>query len=467
MAVSRLSSSVGKAGKGKVLPAAGKAATRQRKVGPISTLDMGKFGSLKGVDTKQRQTHLNVLEKVNTFDQLRIDQQVRFNITKNFLKSPQMPPTPVQKVAIKALTRKNEDNPPRSWLIAAETGSGKTLAYLAPLISRLRAESLQESDTNDSESDFGVKSIVFVPTIELAEQVGNTVDKIAPEGFKSMVSAGASHHTSTIARNATKGLDLLITTPDKVLKLMNHGRAALFDACKTAVVDEADSLFNKSFSESTQAVLDRLVELQDAVFVTATIPRFFDKYLRDKWPHTVRLVTPSIHRMPRHIEFRVIEAWRRPYNNSKELALQQALYAMYHDNTEPGLTKRVIVFVNRSKDVPGCVEMLNKAGFDAQAVSRKEGNLGDFVKPAESREKGGTLQVLVGTDLAARGVDFHLVRNVILYDMPPSAADLLHRAGRTGRLGTKGRVFLIVNKHESKGWVRGLETIVKRGMALA
>lgn len=465
MAVSRLSSSVGKAGKGKVIPAVGKAAVRQRKVGPISTLDMGKFGTLKGVDTKQRQTHLNVLDKVSSFDQLRIDQQVRFNITKHFLKSPQMPPTPVQKVAIKALTRKNEDNPPRSWLIAAETGSGKTLAYLAPLISRIHGEALH--DTDDSKSEFGVKSIVLVPTLELAEQVGNTVDKVAPENFKYMVSAGPSHHTSTIARNATKGLDLLITTPDKVRKLMSNGRAALFDACKMAVVDEADSLFNRSFSESTQAVLDQLVELQDAVFVTATIPRFFDKYLREKWPNTVRLVTPSIHRLPRHIEFRVIEAWRRPYNNSKELALQQALYAMYHDNTEPGLTKRVLVFVNRSKDVPGCVEMLNKAGFDAQAISRQQGNLGDFVQPAEPRERGGTLQVLVGTDLAARGVDFHLVRNVILYDMPPSAADLLHRAGRTGRLGTKGRVFLIVNRHESKGWVRGLETIVKRGMALA
>ena len=84
-----------------------------------------------------------------------------------------------------------------------------------------------------------------------------------------------------------------------------------------------------------------------------------------------------------------------------------------------------------------------------------------------TEESGSKVKILVTTDLLARGIDMDNVRNVILFDLPYSSADLLHRAGRTGRMGKRGRVFLFVDKKESKSWVKGLEKVVRKGMALA
>ena len=180
--------------------------------------------------------------------------------------------------------------------------------------------------------------------------------------------------------------------------------------------------------------------------------------------------------IPRNIDFRVIEVFNPPYLNSKPLALQQALYAIHNDNTEPGLVKRTVVFVNSKDSLEPLTEMLKEKGYDAVSVSggmdlaqRKE-LVNEFIEPiplTSDKEGSSKVKVLITTDLLARGIDMDNVRNVILYDLPYSSVDLLHRAGRTGRMGKRGRVFLFVDKKESRSWVKGLEKVVRRGMALA
>lgn len=453
-----------------------------RKVGPISTLDMGDFKMLRGVSAADRKTHLNVIDKIRGFEQLRLHPSVKELIGQNILKSRSLPPTPVQKVAIKALRKKDLASTKfQSWMIAAETGSGKTLSYVAPMISNLLEQHSEkpevadlekhtQTQSLDSHNEPRISNIVLVPTVELADQVCNTLRGCSPSSVRIGIFAGVHNALPSLAKQVTKGVDVAVASPDKLLRLGEDYpvlmRRAL-ESCSMLVVDEADSLMNQSFEASTSSLISKCPELQHLVFVTATIPKSFDKTLRKQYPETNFLVTPSIHRLPRHIEFRVVEVWHRPYNNNKALALQQALFSIYHDKTEDGKVKRVVVFVNRKSDVDNLVSILKKSGYEATGLNPDRSNLNEFLQAETASEAAPPMKVLVATDLVARGIDFQKVRNIILYDMPPNAADLLHRAGRTGRLGTKGRVLLLVARGESKGWIRGLETIVKRGMALA
>lgn len=488
-----LAKNAAKAGKGRFIPIKGG-------VGPVSTLDMGKFGMLRPVSVRERRQQLNVLSKITSFNDLRLTKPLRASISA-WLHD--MPPTPVQKVAIKVLSRPLKVAQ-QATLIAAETGSGKTLAYLAPMLTNLsqtshtkegitetdnaiepqttseitdfsaqnKSENLNPTNTNADERKNAIRGIVLVPTLELAEQVFSTAHKLAPD-LKIARFAGPTDFVEKMHSDVEHGVDLVIATPAKLLKLLKNyfttSKQAL-SKCDFVVIDEADTLANPSFVAEMTGVLDRCRNARNVVFVTATIPRAFDRYLRSEYPTIQRLVTPSIHRLPRHIEFRVIEAWRAPYHNDKDLALRQLLYAVYNDNTEPSRVKRAVVFVNKRESVEHVVDVLNSTGFSATSLlaSKQEERaaiLAQFVNSDVLKE--GKLQILVATDVAARGVDFQDLKNVVLYDVPFTAADLLHRAGRTGRLGKKGRVFVLASQKESKGWLKGLETVVKRGMALA
>lgn len=424
-----------------------------------TTLDMGHFKNIRAIPENERQVHANLLQKVTSFEQLKMNPQLREALYENVL-GKEKKPTAVQKLSTKALRSKRPEEF-RSWLLAAETGSGKTLAYLAPLLSDLLEQPPPQNPY--------VRQIIMVPTLELVDQVSSVLERLKLP-LRTLTLRG--HRNSAFVKSISLGADVLISTPDKLLSLFDHYNILLeraFAHCQSVVVDEADSLMNESFVKSTTSVISKCPQVFDLIFVTATIPRFFDKILRKNYPNAIRLVTPSIHRLPRHIDFRVIEVWRPPYRSRKELALQQALYAIYHDNSEPGLVKRAVVFVNKKSQIQPLTSMLRQAGYDASGV--------DGTSEIEDRDrilenfidvpKEGVLKVLVSTDLFARGIDMHRVRNIILYDLPMSAADLLHRAGRTGRLNQKGRVILFVNKKESKSWVRGLQTIVRKGEALA
>lgn len=425
-----------------------------------TTLDMGRFKNIRMVPEHERRVHANLLQKVTDFDQLKINSQVRDAIYTNLLDGKKKP-TAVQKLAIKAL-RRNRPEEFKTWLLAAETGSGKTLAYTAPLFSDLLEHPRPEAPY--------IRGIILVPTIELVDQISTMIQKMDLP-LKDLAVRG--NKNANLAKQISHGADVVISTPDKLLSFFDRYKILSERAlahCQSIVVDEADSLMNESFIKSTTAVFAKVPQLSDLIFVTATIPRYFDKELKNNYPDTIRLVTPSIHRLPRHIDFRVIEVWRPPYRSRKELAVQQALYAIYNDNTEPGLTKRAVVFVNKRTQVQPLTQMLRKAGYDANGIDgtcdieERERLIRDFV---EKPKDEGVLKVLIATDLVARGIDMNRVRNIILYDLPMSAADLLHRAGRTGRLNQKGRVILFVSKSESKGWVRGLQTIVRKGEALA
>ncbi|KAF5103076.1 hypothetical protein D0Z00_000054 [Geotrichum galactomycetum] len=440
----------------------------------------GSFASLKTVNKADRTNKLNVIQKIDTFKALKLDPGVREGILKDVLGHLEYTkPTAIQVLSVKSIQAKRRSNGEfKSFLIAAETGSGKTLAYLGPLMSKLKEEERTSEEWELIKDLPIVRSVILVPTLELVSQVISTVKKVSYQAKLSSVAFTADLSLRGIKEALKKRTDILVCTPEKFLSVFKDPNSLKghLKYCRSITVDEADTLMDETFVEHTQKVIAGVPSISDLVFCSATIPRRFDRIMRKLYPDVERIVAPNIHKVPKHIDFRVIEVFNPPYLNSKPLALQQALYAIHHDNTEPGHVKRVVVFVNSKNSVQGIQDNLKEAGYDAISVS---GNLSlaerkaivqEFSEPIPidaTQESDSKVKVLITTDLLARGIDMDNVRNVILFDLPYSSADLLHRAGRTGRMGKRGRVFLFVDKKESKSWVKGLEKVVRKGMALA
>lgn len=419
------------------------------------------------------------------------------------------------------LMAQNDANRLKVFTIAAETGSGKTWAYAAPMFSKLKEQDLELFSQSERAYEEArklpvVRALVLVPTHELVDQVYTTLSAACSQKFDSKSAAGPKlmadpAYAAFLARpdeangvnlsvqkfgagdshrvlfdNIKQRLDVLVTTPGKIqglAKLHSVDRPfRFFNQAEFCVVDEADTLMDNSWADDTTAVLRHLSRCKDLVFCSATIPKQFNRTLTKMFPDeksVIHINTPALHKIPRLITVKVIDAQVSPFNGSKSRCLAQALYAISKDGTEHGYVKRVLVFVNEKKDVQPLVDLLvNKysnrrediVGItgDLKAEERR-GRLEPFLKPAELVENDvdqSKIKVLVTTDLMARGLNFSGIKNVVLMDLPNTSVDLMHRVGRTGRMRQSGRVFVIIDKKTGKSWIKGLPNVVKRGITV-
>lgn len=419
------------------------------------------------------------------------------------------------------LMAQNDAKRLKVFTIAAETGSGKTWAYSAPMLTKLKEEDMELYNISQEAYDEAkklatIRALVLLPTHELVEQVYTTLKAACSQKFDleavidnklmsdpkyasflhatdqqdglhlnvKKFGAGDSHRV--LFDGIKSRVDVLVTTPGKIqglAKLQNVDRPfRFFTNVQYCVVDEADTLMDNSWVDDTTAVLRRLNRCKDLVFCSATIPKQFNRTLSQMFPDDKSIIhinTPSLHKIPRQIVVKIIDAQVSPYNGSKTRCLAQALYAIHNDGTEPGYVKRILVFVNEKKDVRPLVETLVKKygnrpediiGItgDQKAEDRKD-MLEPFLKPAELVEDDpdqSKIKVLVTTDLMARGLNFVRIKNVILMDLPNTSVDLMHRVGRTGRMRQSGRVFVIIDKKTGKSWIKGLPNVVKRGITV-
>ncbi|KAK9355382.1 P-loop containing nucleoside triphosphate hydrolase protein [Lipomyces doorenjongii] len=371
----------------------------------------------------------------------------------------------------------------KSYLLAAETGSGKTLAYLLPLFSMLKEEELQNAPAvwDLAEMPY-IRSIILVPTAELVQQVLVQVKDMCHD--IKLASAGLSQEsTKGVAdRIRKKQIDILVATPVPLLKLIHRTNWNILDDCRKIIVDEADSLMDRSFKDETQEILDTPPRLETLVFCSATIPKTFDRTLAQKYPNMERIVAPHLHQIPRRITFSTVDTAAKPFFNDKRKALAETLYNLDRSDTDPGKVKRIVVFVNYRESVSDIVEYLNGLKIPTVGLTRdnsleeRSSLMREFIGPTPLLKDAKdlnlvtgsvkTLRVLVTTDIFSRGIDMQSVRTIILYDVPFSSIDLIHRAGRTGRMGRRGRVILLATKSELRPWLRGLATTINKGYAL-
>lgn len=517
----------------------------------------GNFASLQNPGKAEISKSETFIDKIGTFDSLRIFPTVRaamikeikhgYNLKSSYVASKdelEIKPSPVQIAAIKKINQprkvslkqtesakgseilkelmeENESKKLKVFTIAAETGSGKTWAYLASVLSKLKEDDAALFNNskklyNEAKLYETIRAVILLPTHELVDQVYDTTRRacttpidletdIKPKtlqssGFKHFMesedsntlgfnvvkwSAGDSHERLfQLAKHAR--IDVLITTPAKIqglAKLTNIPRQfRLFNFVEYCVVDEADTLMDKSWFHDTSTVLRRFNRLKDLIMCSATIPKEFSKTLKTMFKDessVIPIVTPLIHKIPKQIVLKVIDAQQSPYHGSKSRCLAQALYAIYNDGSEAGHVKRILVFVNEKKDVEPLVETLvtkySHKAADIVAVTGKDSaidrseKIDPFIRPAallEDDPDGSKVKVLVTTDLLARGLNFLGIKNVILMDIPRTSVDLIHRVGRTGRMRQSGRVFIIIDKKSKKSWIKGLPKAIKLGSTI-
>ncbi len=325
-------------------------------------------------------------------------------------------PTPVQKQAIPAVLAG------RDLLAAAQTGTGKTAAFALPLLQRLALEGDQAAPNH-------IRCLVLVPTRELAEQVYQSFHTY---GFnlplRSAVAYGGVPMEPQMAK-LRKGLDVLVATPGRLLDL--HRKGALeFGQLQALVLDEADRMLDLGFAADLDLLFAVLPAERQTLLFSATMPdairAMAKQLLRD--PLMVQASAPNT--TARTVRQMVFTTDKR---NKPELFL--------HLLRKEGWGQ-VLVFVKTRKGVEQLVGLLQGEGIAADSIH------GDKPQPARikalKRFKANDVQILVATDVAARGLDIEALPLVVNFDLPTVAEDYVHRIGRTGRAGAAGEAISLV-----------------------
>jgi ATP-dependent RNA helicase RhlE len=330
-------------------------------------------------------------------------------------------PTAIQAAAIPAILQG------RDVRGSAQTGSGKTAAFSLPLLQRLGAERQQGASRR-------VRALVLVPTRELAAQVGETLRSLAqhlPERLKIVVAfGGVSINPQMMSLRG--GADIVVATPGRLLDLADHNALRL-DAVATLVLDEADRLFDLGFAEELGRILAMLPRQRQNLLFSATFPpaiqALADATLRDP---AVIDVQGEPGTEPNIVQ-RVIEV-----DAARRTQLLRHLLKQHE-----GEWDRVLVFVATQHAAQTVAEKLYKNGIYAVPFH------GDIAQGTRTdilaQFKQSRWDVVIATDLAARGIDIAQLPVVINYDLPRSPTDYIHRIGRTGRAGESGLAISFVS----------------------
>lgn len=299
----------------------------------------------------------------------------------------------------------------------AHTGSGKTAAFVLPL--------LQRYSQAGRETPRRVRALILVPTRELAAQVGAAVEGYArylPDAVKvAVVFGGVSINPQMMALRG--GADIVVATPGRLLDLLEHNALSLRSVA-TLVLDEADRLLDLGFADELANVLSALPERRQNLLFSATFPPAVNALAEILLHDPLRVDVPSTPETVPDIVQRAIhvDAPRRT----------QLLLRLIREHG----WGRVLVFVATKYSTEHVAEKLRRAGVNAAAI---HGELSQGARTEALADfKAQQLQVLVATDIAARGIDIVHLPAVVNYDLPRSTDDYIHRIGRTGRAGQSG-----------------------------
>lgn len=341
-------------------------------------------------------------------------------------------PTPVQAEAIGPVLQGTD------VLAQAQTGSGKTVAYALPVLQRLMAVAASREEAT-SKTKRTTRVLVLVPTRELATQVSDVLRDLARPLTRSIkvgtVFGGVSINPQMMSLRS--GADIVVATPGRLLDLVDHNALHLGQV-QHLVLDEADRLLDLGFAEELQRVLALLPKPRQNLLFSATFePKV--KALAEALLHNPARITIA------QTETHVPDIAQRAISvdEKKRTAL------LRHLITENGW-KRVLVFVATRYACEHVANKLYKAGVFATAF---HGEMSQGARQDVLTEfKDDRWEVVVTTDLAARGIDIAQLPVVVNYDLPRSATDYTHRIGRTGRAGASGEAVSFVTAATLAHW---------------
>jgi superfamily II DNA/RNA helicase len=340
-------------------------------------------------------------------------------------------PTPIQGAAI-PLALQGKD-----ILACAQTGTGKTAAFLLPAIEILKHSRARHRLPS---------AIILIPTRELATQVyDNFVSYSKGTGLKA-ISVVGGEIISIQERILKRGVDVLIATPGRLIDLVERGKLILTNI-KVVVIDEADRMLDMGFMPDVDQIFSYLPVLRQTLMFSATISPEIQRVSQSYQRHPVEIKISHSAKTAETIDQSVVRI--------EELKKRAALRTVLRGASP---TESTVVFCNRKKGVDILAKSLQRHGFSAQAL---HGDMDQrFRNETLENFRKDTYQILVTTDVAARGIDVSGIRLVVNFDVPIHEEDYVHRIGRTGRAGKNGSAIMFVTKTEEKKLKR-IEKLIK------
>ena len=323
----------------------------------------------------------------------------------------------------------------RDLLGQAQTGTGKTAAFALPLLSRVALDQA------------GTQVLVLTPTRELALQVAEAFQSYAQHlrGFHVLPLYGGQSYGLQI-RQLGRGAQVVVGTPGRVMDHLRRGTLSL-DAIRTLVLDEADEMLNMGFAEDIDWIFAQAPSQRQVALFSATMPpairRVAQAHLRDPVEIRVAARSETVDTIDQH----------------------HCLVTRHHKidlltrvlEIEP--FDAILIFVRTKTATVELAERLCAHGFAAEALN---GDMNQVMRERTvERFRDGRLDILVATDVAARGLDVERINLVINYDIPNDPAAYVHRIGRTGRAGRAGRALLFVEPRE-RGLLRAIERMIRQ-----
>jgi len=365
---------------------------------------------------------------MKTFEELGVSAEIRHAIEDmGFVQ-----PTPVQEAVIPQLLESRRDT-----IALAQTGTGKTAAFGIPLLQRLAADLPQTTNKP--------QALILSPTRELCLQICDDLKDFSR--YMGHIHIEAVYGGANIGqqiRALKNGAHIIVATPGRLIDLMNRGVAQL-DQVRNIVLDEADEMLNMGFADSINAVFEALPEEHSTLMFSATMSREVERvarqYLRDAQETVVGSRNEGAENV-NHIYYMV-------HAKDKYLALKRIV------DYNPRIF--AIIFCRTKLETQEVADKLIRDGYNAEAL---HGDLSQQQRDLTMQKfRQHTVQLLVATDVAARGLDVDDLTHVINYGLPDDIENYTHRSGRTGRAGKKGTSISIVHSKE-KFKIRNIEKVI-------
>ena len=367
-------------------------------------------------NTKQSETAIDVeankitkLISEHSFEDLGLDENSLKSLKNLGFKNP----TPIQEKSIPELISGHDT------VGLAQTGSGKTLAFSLPMMQ------LIDPELND------VQAIVLVPTRELAQQVLEVVTSLGDSRKIRSVGLLGGHSVKEDLKNLDKPTQIIVGTPGRIIDHLQRNTLTLKNV-KYAVLDEADQMLDIGFLPDIRKILGRTPKSRQTVLFSATMPTQIRRLV---WQFMSEAVTIKV-----DSELSTVESVTQVYF---EVAQRDKINGLL-ELIESELRGRTLVFCNMRRGVDDVAEQLNQNSIKVGALH------GDMDQKKRdqvvNRFRKGNLDILIATNVAARGIDIPEITHVVNFDLPQNAEEYVHRIGRTGRAGRDGKAITFVSE---------------------
>ena len=353
------------------------------------------------------------------FDTYHISSSIKRNLSDLGFKRP----TDIQFKAIPSIM-KGED-----VLAIAQTGTGKTAAFAIPIIDKIHS-------TKKSKQSWGIKCIVMVPTRELAAQIGNVFDQLSKHTKTKAFAVYGGVEQDPQIKKLGDGIDVLVATPGRMFDLISQGVINLKQV-DTLVIDEADQMLDLGFIKDITAVKKKLFQKHQTLFFSATINKEIKKLAFSQVKSSaIRIQISPDDPVSKNVSHFVMFVEM----DDKRFFLRRFI----NDNPEA----RIIVFVRTRVRAERVAKALERGNIKSATIhgEKDQKDRTDVM----NRFKAGEMNILIATDVSARGIDIADVHYVINYDLPEKSENYVHRVGRTGRGVKKGIAISFCSTEEKE-----------------